>query len=318
MLDKLFNGQFMPHGYCFQWQNDVLYFMLIGDFLTVISYGLIPVALIYLVKKRDDLNFNSVFYLFAGFIAFCGITHLINILNIWNGYYYLSSIAKLATGFVSILTTFTLWRLMPTFLAIPSNAELIDKNEKLLNAQEKIVLANQDLEEKVKVRTAALEQLANTDQLTKVKNRRAILKNLDEELKRQQRHPKALSLLMLDLDYFKKINDTYGHVEGDFVLAEAAKTINKTCRETDAVGRYGGEEFLILLPETAKQDAIELAERIRVAIADNPTTNKYQLTCSIGVSAYQPDITALELIKKADDRTYEAKKNGRNQVVFES
>lgn len=316
MLDYIFDGSFMPHGHCLLWREDLLFMTLVGDGLTVVSYALIPVALIYLVKKREDLKFDSIFLLFAAFITFCGITHAIGIVNVWHGYYFLQGGAKLATGIVSILTAIALWRLMPNILEIPSMAVLRDQNEQLRLAQESLEQANHTLEQKVKQRTESLQHLANTDQLTQVKNRRAILESLETEYKRIERHPRNLSLLMLDIDHFKVVNDTYGHLEGDTILVNVAKIITETCRQTDVVGRYGGEEFLIMLPETSLQDARELAERIRIAITGCETKSDTPLTCSIGVSTLKHGKTILDLIKNSDDRVYKAKELGRNQVVY--
>lgn len=318
MLDFIFDSGFMPHGYCFAWRSDLLLMMLLGNALTVISYSLIPGALVYLVKERKDLKFDSIFLLFAAFIAFCGVTHAIDMVNIWKGYYFLQGMAQLTTGLVSALTTFMLWRLMPKILAIPSTQALNAQNDKLREAHAELERANRNLEQKVKERTESLQQLANTDPLTQIKNRRAILDTLEYEFQRLKRQPRDLSLLMLDIDHFKVINDTFGHPEGDVVLAKVAQLISSTCRQTDSVGRYGGEEFLVVLPETSTEDAKDLAERIRLAIKTGLTTaNGNALTCSIGVSTLHAEEDITQLIKAADDRVYMAKKQGRDQVIFE-
>lgn len=271
-----------------------------------------------LVKKREDLKFDSVFMLFAAFITFCGITHGIGIINIWHGYYYIQGLAKLATGLISISTAFVLWKLMPKILAIPSTIMLREQNEQLCLAQRELELANQNLEQKVKERTESLQQLADTDQLTQINNRRAILETLEQEFLRVERHPHNLSLLMLDIDHFKAVNDTHGHIEGGRVLVKIAEVITQTCRKIDVVGRYGGEEFLIVLPETNLEDAKDLAERVRIAVSKCETINGTPLTCSIGVSSLKDGDTVLNLIKKADDRVYKAKELGRNKVVYQS
>ncbi|MDX1490749.1 MAG: GGDEF domain-containing protein [Pseudohongiellaceae bacterium] len=316
MFDDLLNGSFMPHGYCLQWRGDLLALTVVGDSLTVLAYSLIPLAIIFIVHKRDDLHFDNVFILFAAFIFFCGLTHAINIINIWHGYYYLAGIAKFATGVISITTAGVLWKLLPRILAIPSAAELREQNEKLHLVQAELKLANATLEQKVKLRTEALQQLAYTDQLTQVDNRGAILEKLEKEFKRMARHPRSLSLLMLDIDYFKRVNDTLGHLEGDDVLNRVANIIKDTCRQTDSVGRYGGEEFLVILPETKLEQAYELAERIRIAVSLCTTSNGQHVTCSIGVSTLKAQDTMLDLIKRADDSVYQAKHLGRNQVAY--
>ena len=108
MLDYVRDSSFMPHGYCFLWRKDLLFMMVVGNALTVISYGLIPVALVQLVNRRKDLTFNGIFLLFAAFIAFCGVTHALEILNIRQGYYFLQGIAQVMTGLISALTAWGL------------------------------------------------------------------------------------------------------------------------------------------------------------------------------------------------------------------
>lgn len=315
MFHEFMDGSFMPHGYCLQWRVDLLFMTLVGDGLTVLAYGLIPIALIQLVRKRTDLRFNHIFLLFAAFIAFCGLTHAVNILNIWHGYYYFAGVAKLTTGIISISTAFVLWRLMPAIVEIPSVAQLREQNQKLLEAQEELRQANLSLEEKVRQRTEALQKLANTDQLTQLNNRGAIIEKLEGELKRTERYEHSLSVLMLDLDLFKEINDTFGHLEGDDVLSRVAASIKEACRQSDSVGRYGGEEFLVILPETTIQQAEEMANRIRVAVNECQTKNGASITCSIGVSSYRKGDTMVDLINAADNRVYKAKDLGRDTVV---
>lgn len=316
MLDTIFDSSYMPHGFCLQWRKDLLFMVLLGNALTVIAYSLIPVALVHLVKKRKDLKFNGIFLLFAAFIAFCGVSHALEIVNIWYGYYFLQGVAQLLTGLASVLTAFTLWKLIPTFLAIPGTAALNAQNEKLRQAHEELEAVNRNLEQKVKARTESLQQLANTDQLTQINNRRAILDRLDYEFQKYQRQPRSLSVLMLDIDHFKAINDTFGHLEGDKMLVAVAQLISRACRQTDSVGRYGGEEFLVVLPETSMDDAKDLAERMRLSVMDCRSKNGDALTCSIGVATLQEGQGILDLIKVADDRVYTAKRRGRNQVVF--
>lgn len=317
MLDYIFDSSFMPHGYCFQWRKDLLFMMVLGNALTFLSYSLIPVGLVYLVKKRKDLKFNGIFLLFAAFIAFCGFTHALDLLNIWYGYYHLQSVMHLLTGLVSALTAGVLWKLIPNILAIPSREALNEQHEQLRQAHEELAATNRNLEQKVKERTESLQQLANTDQLTQIKNRRAILEILEYEVQQFQRQQRNLSILMLDIDHFKAINDTFGHLEGDAILRKVAQVVSQACRQTDSVGRYGGEEFLIILPDTAIADAKDLAERIRLSMGTCLTNHGNALTCSIGVATLHEGEGVLELIKMADDRVYAAKRQGRNRVIFE-
>jgi diguanylate cyclase (GGDEF)-like protein len=161
------------------------------------------------------------------------------------------------------------------------------------------------------------EYLARFDALTDVLSRRALVESLDAEIARAERYGSALTCLMLDLDHFKNINDTYGHQCGDAVLQRVARVISEQCRTTDHVGRYGGEEFLIILPETPIDAATALAERLRLAVAATPLDRiKEHITVSIGVAGWLGgDGSANGLIAEADQALFESKAAGRNCVT---
>jgi diguanylate cyclase (GGDEF)-like protein len=168
---------------------------------------------------------------------------------------------------------------------------------------------------------ARTEEQARTDALTGLPNRRELERRLDEELKRAQRYRKALSVLLLDIDRFKKINDTYGHPAGDAVLKRFVQIIGKQVRDVDFAGRYGGEEFLFLLPETDGRGAKLVAERIRRAVAgapfELPDGKEIAVTASIGIACFPAcAATAAELVARADQALYLAKQTGRNRVVL--
>ncbi|MBA3582443.1 MAG: hypothetical protein H0W44_08355 [Gammaproteobacteria bacterium] len=158
-MDYLLNHDFMPHGHCFLWRPDLLWLHVLSDIFIALAYYTIPVALIYLVKKRTDLRFNLLFVLFAVFIFACGTTHLVGVLNVWHGYYYLEGWLKAITACVSIVTALILWPLMPKLLAIPSQATLEQKNNELLNAQASLQQLNNELEQRISERTAALQRV---------------------------------------------------------------------------------------------------------------------------------------------------------------
>jgi diguanylate cyclase (GGDEF)-like protein len=160
------------------------------------------------------------------------------------------------------------------------------------------------------------EHLANHDSLTGILTRRAQMQLADYEMHRWQRYGKSFCLLMLDIDYFKRINDQYGHLVGDRVLVRFAAVVKKQLRESDVLGRYGGEEFMVLLPSSDAAAAHQVAERIRAAVeqqvvgADNPAC-----TTSIGLACVQSGDTQLEdLLARADAALYRAKAQGRNRV----
>jgi len=163
-----------------------------------------------------------------------------------------------------------------------------------------------------------LERLANLDSLTGLYNRRVILHRLNERIKYVRRYGEELSLIMLDIDHFKKVNDQYGHLTGDGVLEEIAVLVQRNIRGTDVVGRYGGEEFIIILLKTGLSSAVDVAERVRKAIEaaemKDPEGNVFSVTVSEGVSSYKPAEDERSLISRADDALYRAKENGRNRV----
>lgn len=166
-------------------------------------------------------------------------------------------------------------------------------------------------------------QYATLDALTGLNNRRQFETRLKQETSLAERQKKALCAIMLDIDFFKKVNDTYGHIAGDFVLKKVANVIKKELRESDIASRYGGEEFIILLPFTSLEDAIPVAERLRQAVEASETevpnerdgsTLKIKVTISLGVNEYKQGDTAQSLFEKADQALYESKTSGRNRV----
>jgi diguanylate cyclase (GGDEF)-like protein len=165
------------------------------------------------------------------------------------------------------------------------------------------------------------EQMAITDALTGVYNRRFITRLIEQELDRSRRYRTMMSLVMMDIDFFKHINDNYGHQAGDQVLTAVAGLVQRTLRLTDTLGRFGGEEFLLLLPETNLDLAIQAADRVRrkVYAADIETSaGLVNVTVSMGVATYNPaendDLDAV--VRHADQAMYQAKQNGRNQVSY--
>jgi len=163
---------------------------------------------------------------------------------------------------------------------------------------------------------AQMHQMAHTDALTNLINRRAMQLRLDGELERAHRYNRPFALLLADIDHFKKINDTFGHSVGDQVLREVASRLGQYLRESDSLARWGGEEFLILAPETDLHQAHLLAERLLEAIRQNPISG-VPVTLSLGVACYRQGDTVAALLSRADEAMYRAKAGGRNQVVLE-
>src|SRR5437879_4633290 len=160
----------------------------------------------------------------------------------------------------------------------------------------------------------AQEANALTDELTKLPNRRALAQEFLKETTRARRYHKSIAFLMIDLDHFKGVNDSYGHLECDAVLPELAKIPTSGARESDVCARYGGEEFGLILHETTEPGARTLAERIRAKVAAAPFPGGLKLTISIGVAATGEPALFTQLIDRADQALYTAQPSGRNQV----
>ena len=173
--------------------------------------------------------------------------------------------------------------------------------------------------DELKKALADLEKLATTDPLTGIPNRRHLLNRGEKELSRARQDARPVSVLSIDIDRFKSINDTYGHAVGDEALKVMVDATLKALRKEDSFGRFGGEEFLVFLPETNTEEAANIAERIRLTIAEAwlPVGERVvQLTVSIGVATYWCDGEAIEsVLKRADDALYKAKNQGRDRVV---
>ena len=169
---------------------------------------------------------------------------------------------------------------------------------------------------------ATLNQMAMTDQLTGLANRHALFERLDEEYERQKRSGQPLSVAMIDVDHFKSVNDTYGHATGDTVLQQIALHIRSGVRKYDVAARFGGEEFLVLLPNCDLINTQQTAERIRKAIEEQVHAGSGDgqrgITVSMGVASLLPGESKEALIHRADTALYRAKADGRNRVVSEA
>jgi diguanylate cyclase (GGDEF)-like protein len=209
---------------------------------------------------------------------------------------------------------------------------LEEYGSKLQTQSEELTKLNQSLEEKVRERTSQLE-VANrklreekvtlqitsiTDGLTGVYNRTYTLERFEQEVSAARRYRKKLSVIMFDLDHFKRVNDFFGHQIGDSVLQRVAQIFLYTMRDSDLIGRYGGEEFLIVLPETDCAEAALVAERIRKDVeAQEWQEPRLHVTISGGVAEYSGG-NAEQLIRRADSLMYQAKQLGRNRIVSET
>lgn len=184
--------------------------------------------------------------------------------------------------------------------------------------QDELDQKNRELE----VANKRLRKLSITDGLTELYNHRHVHELLHEEFERSSRSGEPVAVTMLDLDRFKQVNDTYGHPTGDVILYETARILRDTAREIDMAGRYGGEEFIVILPNTGEEEAARFAERVRAAVEGHVYRDdaaEVRMTCSAGVASHPGSAAGTEspeaLLKRADDALYRAKESGRNRVV---
>lgn len=225
-----------------------------------------------------------------------------------------------APGYVTI---FAMSVLVPCLVTPLLASPLVQTIRSLTKTQQRLNSVNKRLQAQI-IRSRELEAVlirrATTDELTGLYNRRAFFESVQKELARVRRSGVGFSLLLMDIDFFKQVNDTYGHAAGDAVLRVLADTLRSTLRVVDVAARMGGEEFAILLPETQENEAHRVAERLRQAIAAAEAhvgVHTIRVTISIGVaalSANTPDPDTL--LHAADEALYAAKARGRDQVVL--
>lgn len=314
LFAKLFDTSMMLHGHCYLWNDSLVYLHVISDLVIAASYFTIPVALVILVRKRPDLHFNYMFIFFALFIFACGATHIIAIYNVWNGAYWLSGSMKALTAVASVVTAILVWPLLPKALALPSNEQLLILNERLRLEAE----ANKRLSARLESMIREREMQATRDPLTSLRNRRGFEERWGEEVAVARRTGSSLMVMMIDLDNFKRINDKHGHAVGDLVLQSVSAVMVKSLRAYDIPARFGGEEFVIALPNTNFDEGCNVAERLRAEISasqvqlDDGAT--LSVTCSIGLTQHRLERNLDLTLRDADKLLYEAKAAGRNVV----
>lgn len=190
----------------------------------------------------------------------------------------------------------------------------------LLSQKDKLLKKAEQAEAELKQINRRLEDLAKTDGLTGLRNHRYFYTRLEQEMSRAQRYGHPLSVIILDVDYFKHYNDANGHLMGDHILRDLASCLKISMRENDLVARYGGDEFSVILPETGKAAAMEIGERIRDLVSEHAFLNREsqpggKVTISLGVATFPEDAADIKrLVGQADDALYVAKKTGRDSV----
>lgn len=479
LLGLLIPSEFMPHGHCYLWTPVLLWLYVVSDSVIAFSYFTIPLALLYLVKRRADIEFNWIFVMFSVFIFACGMTHLISIVTIWMPMYWVDASVKGITAIASALTAVMLWRLMPFALTMTSTQQLQKNIDQLqfevkqrLQAESQLAELNNNLEAMVQQRTQALTNanaelqheidrrkmiehalfkekkqalvtlesiadgvittdmssnvtylnpvaesmtgwskedaigkpvlevfrilnestrklaanpvdvvlahgqvcglanhtmliaktgqefaiedsaapikseegemlgvvlvfhdvsnakqmaekmsyLAEHDFLTDLPNRLLLTDRITQALGAAKRKNSRVAIIYLDIDHFKKINDTLGHEVGDQLLKFLSRKLQACIRTTDTISRQGGDEFVILLSEVDSPMApAEIAQKLLGATNDyyQIGTHELKVSASIGISIYPEDgSTADMLMRNADAAMYYAKGLGRNNYQF--
>jgi len=297
----------------------------IYDQLAVLHfYYLIIIAAGYFLGRRTAILFalliNLLVWLLVlshqeSFLLLYEELHLNSNLVIWGGFLILS-------GWVGSLSQNLKKELKHTknlLFQLNQKQKLIDETNK------KLIGANYSLETKLDSRNleimssyAELQKLAKTDPLTGLLNRRGMMEQIDREITRHKRFKGGFTLVLGDIDGFKKINDTFGHDAGDYILIEIAKIMTGIGRSADLFCRWGGEEFLVLLPETNLKGGGIFAERVRSQMEKhdfNFNSDSITLTLSVGLSVYKNSSSIEECIKEADKCLYLAKRTGKNKVI---
>ncbi|NVN93527.1 MAG: GGDEF domain-containing protein [Desulfuromonadales bacterium] len=202
----------------------------------------------------------------------------------------------------------------------PDIERIVKSYTKLLRRFDKIVSLSDSYQSQLRDLNLRLELMAHTDLLTGINNRGHFMELLSAELNRNRRHERLFSVLMLDLDHFKSVNDTYGHAAGDEALRTLPRVFQASeLRTSDFFGRIGGEEFAVALPETGIRGAYEVAERIRANLERTAVIldgKEYFMTASIGGSEFRVGDTEDTLLQRADHAMYRAKETGRNRVCL--
>ena len=190
-----------------------------------------------------------------------------------------------------------------------------------LVARMRVHLKIKHLQDDLKRSNELLLELSNTDHLTGLFNRRFLMEALDKEVQRSRRKDGQVALLLLDIDHFKRVNDTHGHLQGDVVLQKVALHIQKELRSYDIAARYGGEEFVAVLPDTSLKEAFNVADRIRLSVQGMRfagSLSNERVTVSLGVALFpSPSFDDIDgLLRAADEALYQAKERGRNRVII--
>jgi diguanylate cyclase (GGDEF)-like protein len=276
----------MPHGSCFFWQLPLTSLHVFSNLLISFAYLSIPI-LLYVHRQHVTVTMRPLLFLFAAFILSCGVGHLIEAWNIWHANYWLEGAEKLVTGLISGYTVLQLQSRIPRLL---STQKILEETE----------------------------ELARLDPLTGLLNRRALNEAIAIGIDSRNRYQAAQTFMLIDLDNFKEINDTYGHPVGDAILKEIARVMHENTRSIDSVARLGGDEFAVLLSGCSIAEAAHVAHKLNQAVAQLSLSAAghtiSNIAISIGIADMGSDTTVETLYQRADAALYTAKRLGKNQT----
>jgi len=281
------------------------------------------------IKILTRINILSSFLLVLAVTFFTGNTNFLYLSSIPIIYCLLSSYKKQTFSFLALSIGLLTWSdysgwLKNSFLVVNQhlNVPPVLSYSTVMSLIVLLGFIFSNYVELSRKRTKKLYTLATRDALTGLLNKRELNRRLIEEMARAKRHKSPLTIAMFDIDFFKKINDKFGHVAGDFVLKELGQLIMENTRTSDIAARYGGEEFALILPETTEKEAFDLLERIRQTVQNKPFYYSYipiKATISIGLAQLEPtDINGEMFCQRADKALYRAKDKGRNTVEASS
>jgi len=212
------------------------------------------------------------------------------------------------------------WTIANKHISLPTVEHEGDESYPIKELEERKIVLQRLVDKKTEDLKSALKEigkLANTDKLTNLYNRNILDEHLEKEIERSSRYGNTFSIIMVDIDHFKDVNDVYGHIAGDEVLVQLSNILLNSVRKTDVVGRWGGEEFLVISPETNAQNACELAEKLRCSVESHSFKVDRKITLSAGVTSYVSGDTSDTLLTRADKALYSSKQSGRNKVIAE-
>ncbi|MBD1912659.1 MULTISPECIES: GGDEF domain-containing protein [unclassified Leptolyngbya] len=278
----------MPHGTCFFWNVPLTTVHVVADGLIGLAYFSIPLIL-YMNRQHVSTGATPLLMLFVAFIFSCGIGHLLSVWNIWHSDYWLEGIEKLMTAAASVYTAFCLYQKLPDLLQ-----------------------TRKALEETT--------EMARTDPLTGLANRRGLIEAMTTSMPQLNAPGISHALVLLDLDNFKEINDTCGHLMGDRVLCQVSELLRLNTRLLDTSARIGGDEFAVFLPGCPLPQALEIAERLRMAIAllskEDLLPPELEFSASVGLVVTNRIQSDEQFYAKADMALYQSKRSGKNRVSW--